>query len=327
MSRFLAPRVCARWLVAAGILVGAAVVPASAADRVILVSWDGIRRDVLHELLHWQDANEVPKGCPDAKRPMTMPTPCNGYLTCLPNICQFQIVDSRVAEGRPLTKPQHAQMLTGYGSLEIGDIRNASKNGVPPGYTVYERIDAARSDVTTVHIGGRKFIGRSVTRWASVSGALDLDLRRGGRDSYTGDNTTDQVVVGLDFIGTSPFFMFIHYKAADVVAHRAGDAGNQYREAIIGNDRQLGEIMQLLAQRGTLATTEIFVTTDHGFSGIFHVNPDLSQVTETWFASRNPILSGSAATVLDVTPTILATFGIDTSSADPLYRGLSRLAP
>jgi predicted AlkP superfamily pyrophosphatase or phosphodiesterase len=124
-----------------------------------------------------------------------------------------------------------------------------------------------------------------VVRWASESGALDLDLRRGGRDEYTGDNTTDQVVIGLDFIGTSPFFLFIHYKAADVVAHRSGDAGKQYREAIIENDGQLGAVMQMLTQRGLLSTTQIFVTTDHGFSGIFHVNKDLPEVAQTWLAS------------------------------------------
>jgi hypothetical protein len=327
MYESLGARVCARWLTALG-LVLAVGAPAAAADRVVLISWDGIRRDVLQDLLHWQNVNEVPQECPNAKHPMTLPTVCNGYLTCLPNICQFQITDSRVAEGKPLTKPQHAQMLTGYGPPETGDITNSGKNGVPPGYTIYERIDAARPEVATVHIGGRKFIGRSVTRWASRFGALDLDLRRGGRDGYTGDNTTDQVVVGLDFVGTSPFFMFIHYKAADVVAHRSGDAGQQYREAIIENDRQLGDVLQMLSQRGLLSTSQVFVTTDHGFSGIFHVNAELPQIAETWFASSSPILSGSpATTVLDVTPTILDVLGVDGSAADPPYRGQSRLVP
>jgi hypothetical protein len=299
--------------------------PATAGDRVVLVSWDGIRRDTLRELLEYQPAGETPAACPNAKHEATMPQLCNGFLTCLPTLCRFQIIDSGVTEGKPLTRPQHAQMLTGYGPPETGDITNSGKRGVPQGYTIYERIDAARPEVKQVHIGGRKFIGRGVIRWASASGALDLDLRRGGRDEYTGDNTTDQVVVGLDFIGSDPFFMFIHYKAADVVAHRAGDGGKQYREAIIANDRQLGTVLQMLTDRGLLDTTDVFVTTDHGFSGIFHVNGDLLEVAETWLASRNPTLLGAPATVLDVTPTVLDSLSIDTSTADPPYRGESRL--
>jgi hypothetical protein len=250
-----------------------------------------------------------------------MPTECNGYLTCLPNICNFQIIDSNVVEGKPLTRPQHAQMLSGYGPAETGAITNAGVNSLPPGFTVYEHIHAARPEIFTVHIAGRKYVGQGIIRWAVDSGALDLDLRRGGRDNYTGDNTTEKAVTALDAIGEQPFFMFLHYKAADVLGHRSGDGGNQYREAIVQNDRQLGVVLYLLAARELLPTTEVFVTTDHGFHGIFHVNANDPLVTRTWFASLRHNLDESSGSILDVTPTMLKTLGIPLAAADPPYRG------
>jgi len=298
-------------------------VPAAAGDRVVLLSWDGIRRDVLQELLQWQEIGETPEACPNARHEAVMPTECNGYLTCLPNLCNFQIVDSAVTEGKPLTRPQHAQMLSGYGPAETGEITNAGTRGMPPGYTVYERIAEARSDVFTAHIAGRKFVGKGIIRWAVKSGALQLDMRRGGRDNYTGANTTKRVVQALDAIGESPFFLFVHYKAADVLAHRTGDGSQQYREAILQDDIQLGAVLQLLIDRELLPTTEVYVTTDHGFHGIFHVNSEDPDITNTWFASLRHDLSLVHSSILDVTPTLLATLGIPTDTVSPPYRGRS----
>ena len=303
----------------------AQAVPAAAGDRVVLLSWDGIRRDVLQELLQWQEIGETPEACPTGRHAPIMPTECNGYLTCLPNLCNFQIVDSAVTEGKPLTRPQHAQMLSGYGPAETGEITNAGTRGLPPGFTIYERIAETRSDVFTAHIAGRKFVGMGIIRWAVRSGALQLDMRRGGRDNYTGANTTKRVVQALDAIGESPFFLFVHYKAADVLAHRTGDGSPQYREAIVQNDIQLGAVLKLLIDRELLPTTEVYVTTDHGFHGIFHVNTADPDITNTWFASLRHDLSLVHSSILDVTPTVLAALGIPTDTASPPYRGRSLL--
>lgn len=296
---------------------------ALAGDRVVLISWDGIRRDVLQELMQWQDLGETPEACPNARNAPVMPQECNGYLTCLPNLCNFQLVESAVTEGKPLTRPQHAQMLSGYGPVETGEITNAGKNSLPPGFTIYERIAAARPEVFTVHIAGRKFVGQGIIRWAKRSGALKLDVRRGGRDNYTGINTTKRVVDALDQIGDSPFFLFVHYKAADVIAHRSSDNGKQYREAIVQSDLQLGAVLQLLINRELLPTTEVFVTTDHGFHGIFHVNASDPAITGTWFASLRHDLSPFPSTILDVTPTVLSTLAIPIENMVPPYRGRS----
>lgn len=314
---------------AASLLVSAAMTTAaSAADRVVLISWDGVRRDTLHELLEYQPIAEAPRECPHTTdREALMPEPCGDHWTCLPNLCQFQVVDSKDVEGKALTRPQHAQMLTGYGPQETGDITNSGRAGVPEGMTIYEHLAVVRPDVTTVHLAGLKFIGEGVISHAMGSGAIDLLLRRGSRDRYTGIDTTSQVEAGLDFLGGTPaFFFFIHYKAADVVGHRAGDRGRAYRQAIIGNDTQLGAVLALLDGWGQLEGTKVYVTTDHGFDGIFHINRDTPSVAETWLASNAHDLTPGEGSILDVTPTVLDAFGVDPNgAAGPPYRGVSRL--
>ncbi len=299
--------------------------PAGAGDRVVLASWDGVRRDVLHELLQWQPLAEEPVPCPTSRLVTIYPVECNGYQTCLPNLCRFQIIDSNDTEGKPLTRPQHAQMLTGYGPRETGEITNSGTAGVPPGLTIYERIAAARPEVRTVHVGGLKYIGQGVIHWATALGALNLAMRRGSRDQYTGENTTAQFQVGLDFIDGDPFFFFIHFKAADVVGHRAGARSNQYREAIMQNDAQLGSMLEILADYGVLDSTQVYVTTDHGFDGIFHTNINHATVSQTWIASSAHDLQPENARILDVAPTLLDALGIDTGNAEPPYRGHSLL--
>jgi hypothetical protein len=310
--------------VLAAVLSGAGY--AHAGDRVVLVSWDGVRRDILQELNQWGAPSQNPRVCPNYRNDPIQPQLCNGHWSCVPTICSFQMLDSAVVEGKSLTRPQHAQMLTGYGPQETGDITNSGRHSVPEGMTIYERIRAARPDVTTVHIAGRKFVGAGIVRWADNDGALDLDLRRGGRDNYTGDNTTQRFVEALDYVGQNPFFIFVHYKAVDVVGHRAGDKSRGYREALANNDQELGNLLTNLKDRGLLDSTEVYVTTDHGFDGIFHLAFPKSSVHDTWLASYSHNLVEEQATILDVTPTVLQTLGIDLTNQTPPYRGKSLLA-
>jgi len=303
------------------------VAPSSALDKALLVSWDGAERSVVYGLLRWQPATEAPRACPSKRFEATMPTLCGDYWSCLPALCEFQVIDSWDSEGKPLTRPQHAQMLSGYSPLTTGIFRNSSASRMPPGYTLYERIKAlAGSDVVTVHVAGRKFVSRGVTRWAARNGAINHNLGRGGPDHRTGWRTTARLQPLLGEVAKGRFFIFIHYKEADITAHGVGDASPAYQEAIILIDKQLDQLLAGLRQAGVLEQTAVLVTTDHGFNGRFHVSRTVPSIIDTWIAALNVELRDDmSAKLLDVTPTILAIYGVENPNVDPPLEGRSLL--
>jgi hypothetical protein len=299
---------------------------AHAADKLMLVSWDGAARHVVRELMHYQPAEEDPRECPAQRFTPQRPQLCGEYWSCLPNLCRFQLVDSWDSEGKPLTKPQHAQMLTGYSPKTTGVFRNSSAASVPTGYTIYERLKAGRGpELKTIHIAGRKYVGMGVTRKAQRNGAIDENAKRGGPDKRTGVNTTQRALPLIEKYAGGQFFFFVHYKEADVTAHLSSVDSAAYREALILIDRELGVLLAALEANHAMPETSVMVTSDHGFTGRFHVSRETSNL-ETFIAALNLELdSAQDAKLLDVTPTILDYFGVATEELDPPLEGRSLL--
>jgi len=299
-----------------------------AADRMLVVSWDGAARRVVRELLHWQAAAEPAKACPTERFGAVMPMLCGEQWTCLPNLCRFEVIDSWDSTGKPLTRPQHAQMLSGYGPDTTGVVSNNGSASMPEGYTLYERLKAARGPgLKTVHIAGLKYVSRGVTAKAQRNGSIDVFARRGGPDGRTGVNTTRRALPIIDAVAQGPFFMFVHYKEADVTAHLRGVDSVAYREALMLIDKELGVLLAELDAKGAMPTTSVLVTTDHGFTGRFHVSREVTN-TDTWIASLNLDLRADRyAKLLDVTPTIYDYFGVSVDDFDPPLEGRSLLIP
>lgn len=300
--------------------------PARAGDRMLAVSWDGVARRVLHELLEWQPATETPRDCPSQRFPAVPPQLCGERWTCLPTLCRFQIIDSWDSSGKPLTKPQHAQMLSGYGPDTTGVFRNSGAASMPEGYTVYERLkQSVGPQLKTVHVAGRKYVSMGVVSKATRNGALDVNARRGGPDNRTGVNTTQRVVPLIEEHASGPLFMFVHYKEADVTGHLWGADSDAYREAVVVIDHELGEVLAALESVGALSSTAVLVATDHGFTGRFHVSRETTN-TATWIAALNlDLRTDRAAKLLDVTPTILDYFGVAPAHVTPPLEGESLL--
>ena len=196
-------------ILASSIVAGSASIAPAATDRVLLVSWDGVGRDVIEELLQWQPLGDEPIACPAKRWAATMPVQCGEVLTCLPSLCRFQLVSSWDSEGKPLTRPQHAQMLSGYGPGTTGVERNAGSSSLPPGYTLYEHLaEYFGPGHQNGHIAGRKYVSRGIVRWADQSEALDVNLRRGGPDGRTGTNTTKRALPVIADFASEPFSAF-----------------------------------------------------------------------------------------------------------------------
>lgn len=62
--------------------------------------------------------------------------------------------------------------------------------------------------------------------------------------------------------------IFCHVLAVDKTRHRTGVSSEEVREALIGVDHGLGRLLDALEAAGTLETTNIVITSDHGHSNV-----------------------------------------------------------
>ncbi|HYB98577.1 MAG TPA: alkaline phosphatase family protein [Candidatus Limnocylindrales bacterium] len=306
--------------VAVGVAWAVAAAPALAGPTsVVLVSWDGARYDVVQELLRWQPLTDAPLPCPAKSAPARMPTPCGPYWSCLPTLCTFQMVESAVVSGKPLTRVQHASMLSGQPPEITGVTTNNGGGTMPPGLSIYERLHARRGDVGFAHVGSIRYTVTGILAWARDSViAPGFIQSRGGPDNFTGTAANEQLFPLLQSLAGSPFFAFQHQKGIDWSGHRIGDGSPQYREAMMHADDRLAELLEELERLGE-GDTDVYVTTDHGFQGRTHLGRVRRSVARTWFASRKRDLRCFArGDVLDVAPTVLHAFGIDPASEGDL---------
>jgi len=300
-----------------------AVGPSGDFHRAVLVSWDGVRRDVLLELLSvsdptspcWEKAEvfPVPTGRTD--------TQGNPLYTCLPALAgarpadagdlspaysQFQMLASHTTnDGNTMTKPQHASMLTGLNAETHGLPTNLTKGTLRPGVTIYEILmdsldplpDGGERDgyiFRTLHAADKKYVGNAIYRWAKRSKALQVGTSNGNE---SGDRPgallkaqrsfdrwkNDALELGLP---ATSFFVFLHFKSPDWAGHRSGPGSSAYRRAIVQTDRKLYTLLEMLRSYGW-EDAAVLVTTDHGFHRDHHGRDAGRNVFNTWLAAYN----------------------------------------
>lgn len=297
--------------------------PSGEFRRAILVSWDGVRRDVLLDLLHASDP-AVP--CWDKATVFPVPTgrvDVQGatIYTCLPALggarpadagdaspayAPFQMLASHTTnDGNTMTKPQHASMLTGLDTETHGLTTNLTKGSLPPGVTVYEILmdafdplsELGRRDGTvfrTLQASSKKYVGRAIYKWAKPSGALQV-ATSSGNDS--GDRPGALRKAERSFArwkqdelellsGETRFLAFLHFKSPDWAGHRAGPGSSAYRRSIVQTDRKLYALLEMLRAYGW-EDTAVLVTTDHGFHRDHHGRDGGRNVFNTWLAAYN----------------------------------------
>jgi hypothetical protein len=301
--------------------------PSGDFQRAIIVSWDGVRRDVLFDLLDvsdpavpcWgnSDVFPVPTGRVDAQGAP--------HYTCLPALsgatpadapagspayARFQMLASHTTnDGNTMTKPQHASMLTGLNAQTHGLLTNRTKGSVIPGVTIYEILmdtfdplpESGRRDghiFRTLQASSKKYVGRAIYRWAKRSRALQVATGNGndsgerpGPLKKAGKSFTrwkqDEIELGLQ---ETDFFMLLHFKSPDWAGHRAGPGSSAYRRTIVQTDRKLYTLLEMLRSYGW-EDTAVLVTTDHGFHRAHHGRAAGRNVFNTWLAAYNVNLS------------------------------------
>ena len=294
--------------------------------RAILVSWDGVRRDVLLDLLEVSDPSVPCWNNGDIFPVLTGRIDAFGspIYTCLPALggavpadaepgslayAPFQIIASHTTnDGNTMTKPQHASMLTGMNTETHGLVGNRTKGRLAPGITIYDilmntydppDVEGDRNGLVfrTHQSSDRKYVGRALYHWAKKSRALQKATGHGnGKGLRPGPLRhaeraferwkKDQHELGRS---STDFFMFLHFKTPDWAGHRNGEESAGYRRVLVYTDRKLYTLMEMLRHYGW-QDTAILLTTDHGFRRAHHSRDAGRDVFNTWIGAYNVTL-------------------------------------
>jgi hypothetical protein len=313
----------------------------TASANVILVSWDGNTRRHVEDLMFFEPLDWPGGMCPqDSLDPVAPTEIAPGDFTCLPNLRDLNYVhmtlNPEVTGGNCLTYVGHGKMLSGYDAFQSG-IMTQDGGRLPDGTSLYGQICDAYGvgAFYTSHIAGKKFasggIIRADKRLKGVVIKSDGSTRkercitrasgRGGTWRTAGVKEVEKTIDLYDrYSDGRPSVIFVHHKFVDVQGHRSSTS-LRYIEGIVHEDIRLGEI------RAAFPDHEIVVTTDHGFNENerFHHCGAGYLVTDTWMATtlpisdnrnhENPSLPWEMPMIIDVTPTILDSLGIDSSQS------------
>ena len=282
--------------------------------NVILISWDGVQQNHLRECLA---RKELP------------------HLQALIN--EGIIVQIDVTH-RTDTKAGHAQMLTGYEPETTGVYGNGNFRPIPPGYTIFERLEEhfGAQNIATImltgkagNVGGkgpRVVKDKKTGKERKVPGE-PFFLTKNDLDEFD-SNAAPATVVGpkalgyLDKYKDMRFFAFFHFSDPDSKGHRFGENSPEYTQAIITCDEWLGKIVARLKEYDLCEKTVIYVTTDHGFDEgrrRHSMAPYIFLATSDKRVKRR-------GNQRDIAPTILSLF-MEVEKIEPPFPGRSLAEP
>lgn len=307
--------------------------------NVILIGWDGTQRDHFMELF------------------------TAGKLPNLKKIIdEGSLAFTQVTTGKTQTKPGWAEILTGYSAIWLKITSNRYYKPIPKGYTIFERLEEyfGIDAIATVFIGGKfnnigargpheitlnvpgrdpathqktfywdkklcvfpakngqpyQWVYREGEPYFYTKDALDL-YKNGIGDAKS---VVSEGLFALEEYKDDRFFMFFHFEEPDKMGHVYGENSVNYSDALQRLDYWLGVIVKKLKVLNLYDKTVIFVTSDHGMDegGFEH-----RDAPEMFFAT-NSTLGLKDGDRKDITPTILAEYGIDVSNMQPPLDGKS----
>lgn len=236
---------------------------AQPADRVVLVSVDGLRADLLVSLM----ANDLVGDYANFRRVVD-----EGAAT----------FNARTDYTHTVTLPNHTCMLTGRPVLQPA----GQPFIVHHGYT--SNTDPGPED--TLHNSGNPYVsyiagafdvahdaGLSTALYASKSKFVIFDQSWDSIDTYhqasTGSpaNASNMHTVMLaDLIADPADLIFIHYRDPDSAGHASGWGSTAWNQSVSNVDGYLGDIFALIDAGKMGGNVALIVTSDHGGSGTGH---------------------------------------------------------
>ena len=278
----------------------AAEKPAAPANA-ILISWDGLDRSVLKELL---GANKLPN------------------LAAL--IKDGSLQDIEVTGHPTVTAPGHAEMLTGLDVARTGVVDDTIYQAIPEGLTIFERVqkqlgaDAVQTIMVTSKGGYMDGANADEPYWFAKK-HVTFFQSKGALAPETGQTCLDALGKHHD----PRFLAFFHFRDPDSAGHFRGMDSGAYRRAAMDCDEWLGKIVAWLQEGKLYDRTLVYVTADHGFDlhGFNHL-----KAPHSWLATNDKtvVRGGSHA---DIAATILTRFGVDVAKLQPRLIGSDLAVP
>jgi hypothetical protein len=309
-------------------------IPKSLADssnqkNVLLICWDGAERTIVKKML---ESAQLPN------------------LQQLNKIGAFVNID--VTCKSTVTKPAHAEMLSGLPEDITGVYTNNCYQSIPKGLTIFERLREQYGEKITLamltskgkHVNGLSYAEASSRYTIAGSSTFFIKEEPECNCSKTPDDPFYNATFIMDFFdgaipkdrlswNTGPlclevlehmknhwFFTFLHFADPDQTVHLHGSLSQNYRDAIIRCDEWLGRIINHMKTNKYYDKTLLYVTTDHGVSTKPRADRRHNKHPNSWLSTndtsvcRDGILADIAATILDK-------LGINTESLEPKLIG------
>lgn len=206
-----------------------------------------------------------------------------------------------IADAPSVSGPNHVAILTGV---------TAAQHGV-------------RSNATSAleNVEQRDYLAILETRDPGLSTAKLVAWAPDERIPTGADATTiapDDTLVdrAATLLAGNVDALFLFLDGPDAAGHAEGFGGTAYLAAVARADRAIARLLAVIAERPSFAAEDwqIVVTTDHGGLGRDHGGTSDDETTIPFLvASRHadPAASRDGVRNVDVTPTVLAHFGID----------------
>jgi arylsulfatase A-like enzyme len=239
-------------------------IPRPLAERVLIVSFDGLRPDAI------------------GKAPMT-------NLLALMQTSAYTLTAQTILPS--VTLPAHASMLSGLCPSGHGVYWNdyIPENGFAVGADLFDIARAA--GLRTVMVVGKEKL-RHVTEPAST----DVFIF----DDFGEANLAKAAVVEIE---QGFGVMFVHFPSADYTGHEYGWLSKWQLQALRNGDTALGQLLAALDASGQRASTLIIVTSDHGGHKKTHGSDLPEDLTIPWIVSGPGVLPGPLTSFVHTTDT------------------------
>jgi len=241
---------------------GATPTPLPSVERVLILSFDGLRPDAIAE------ANMV----------NVLGLMQNGAFT----LSAQTIMPS-------LTLPAHASMLAGTCPAKhiVRWNEYVTQNGFALGTDIFDLAHAA--GLRTAMVVGKEKL-RQVTEPASTDYFEFVDKTDKIEDSST------VLRLALTQINEGFSLMFVHFAEGDLEGHANGWMSRSQLGVYEREDKGLGLLIQALKDRGMYESTMIIITSDHGGHETTHGTDLPEDMTIPWIISGPRIAPGELST-------------------------------